>query len=90
MRFMSTPPIEEIVTIVRCGNEFILKLSLQFVTQAGIKDGDSLNLRFAGDVIDVKETKTRKRWTEAELLEGVTPDLCGPELISGRVGREIL
>jgi hypothetical protein len=32
----------------------------------------------------------RKKRTEAELLKGVKPDMCGPELIKGRVGKELL
>jgi hypothetical protein len=32
----------------------------------------------------------RKKWTEKELLKGVTPEMCGPDLIPDRAGREII
>jgi hypothetical protein len=37
-----------------------------------------------------RRTEVRKKWTEKELLTGVTPAICGPELIADRVGRELL
>jgi hypothetical protein len=33
--------------------------------------------------------KTRKKWTEKQLLKGVRPAMCGPELIADRAGREL-
>ena len=33
--------------------------------------------------------KTAK-WGESKLLKGVTPQICGPDLIPDRVGRELL
>jgi antitoxin component of MazEF toxin-antitoxin module len=81
---------EGTATIARFGNEFILSLSSQFVAEAGIKEGDTLKLRFVRGATEVQLAKQRKRWVEAELLEGVTPDICGPEIITGCVGREIL
>lgn len=37
-----------------------------------------------------KRATRRKRWREEELLKGVTPEICGPDLIPDRVGRELI
>ena len=37
----------------------------------------------------IRRAKIRKKWTEKELLKGITPTLCGPDLIPSRAGREL-
>jgi len=49
-----------------------------------------VTVRIEGETPAVGKQTKRKKWTEAELLEGVTPDRCGPEIIAGRVGKELL
>jgi hypothetical protein len=34
--------------------------------------------------------QSRRKWTEAELLKGVAPAICGPDLIPNRAGRELI
>jgi len=36
----------------------------------------------------LRRAKPRKAWTEKELLKGVTPAMCGPDVIRDRKGRE--
>jgi hypothetical protein len=38
----------------------------------------------------IRPVKPRKKWTEKDLLKGVTPAMCGPDLIPQRAGKEII
>jgi len=49
-----------------------------------------VNVRVKGDTITIRRAKARKKWTEKELLKGVTPRMCGPDLIPDRVGKELI
>ena len=53
-------------------------------------EGESLNGRVSGDPIIIRRAKSPKKWTEDELLKGVTPDICGPDLIPDRAGKELI
>jgi antitoxin MazE len=82
--------IEKTSKVSRWGNSLGLRIPQEGVDQLRLKDGETVKIQIKGDSITIKRTKPRKRWTEAELLKGVTPDMCGPELIKGRIGKEIL
>jgi antitoxin MazE len=82
--------IEKTSKVSRWGNSLGLRIPQEGVDQLGLKDGETVKLQIKGESITIKRTKPRKKWTEAELLEGVTPDMCGPELIKGRVGKEMI
>ena len=82
--------IEKTSKISRWGNSLGLRIPQEGVDQLRLKDGESVKIQIKGDTITIQRKKPRKKWTEAELLKGVTPDMCGPELIKGRVGKEIL
>jgi antitoxin MazE len=74
----------------RWGNSLGVRIPQEGVEQLRLKDGESVSFEFRHDAITIRRTKPRKRWTEAELLKGVTPEMCGPELITGTVGREMI
>jgi antitoxin MazE len=82
--------IEKTSKVSRWGNSLGLRIPQEGVDQLRLKDGETVKVQIKGDSITIKRTKPRKKWTEAELLKGVTPDMCGPELIKGRVGKELL
>jgi antitoxin MazE len=87
---MAAAMIEKTSRVSRWGNSLGVRIPREGVDQLQLKDGETVRLRIKGDTITIQRTKPRKKWTEAELLKGVTPDMCGPELIKGRVGKEIL
>jgi antitoxin MazE len=82
--------IEKTSKVSRWGNSLGLRIPQEGVDQLHLKEGETVKIQIKADTIIIKRTKPRKEWTEAELLEGVTPDMCGPELIKGRVGKELL
>jgi antitoxin component of MazEF toxin-antitoxin module len=60
------------------------------VQQLRLRDGDPVSFEFGRDAITIRRAKPRRKWTEAELLKGVTPGICGPDLIPDRLGKELL
>ena len=87
---MARAAIEKTSKVSRWGNSLGLRIPQEGVDQLHLKDGETVKVQIKGDTITIKRAKLRKKWTEAELLKGVTPDMCGPELIKGRVGKELL
>ena len=55
-----------------------------------LKEGQSVKVRVRGDTITIRRTQGRKKWTEKELLKGVTPSICGPDLVPDRSGKELV
>jgi hypothetical protein len=47
-------------------------------------------VRIKSRTVAVRRTKPRKKWREKELLKGSTPRLCGPDLIPGKAGKELI
>jgi antitoxin component of MazEF toxin-antitoxin module len=60
------------------------------VDQLKLREGELINVRVDGSSITIRRLETRKRWTEAELLKGVTPAMCGPDLLPDRSGEELI
>ena len=87
---MPAPAIEKVSKVARWGNSLGLRIPQEGVDQLHLKEGESVRLRVRGDTITIRRLKPRKKWTERELLKGVTPALCGPDLIPSRAGRELI
>src|SRR5687767_5066197 len=81
-------PIEKTTTLSRWGNSLGLRIPQEGVDQLRLKEGVKVDMEIGEDVITIRPSKRRKKWTEAELLRGVTPDMCGPEIWSVPVGKE--
>jgi antitoxin MazE len=75
--------------ISRWGNSLGVRIPQEGVDQLKLREGETVTLRIKADSIVIQRRKPRKKWTEEELLSGVTPDMCGPELIKGSVGKEV-
>ncbi len=84
------PMIDRLVKVIRWDNELCLRIPKEAIDQLRLKEGDVVRIQVSDDSIVIRRAKPRKRWTEAELLEGITPELCGPELIPGRAGGELI
>jgi antitoxin MazE len=83
--------IEKVSKVARWGNSIGVRIPQEGVDRLGLKEGESVNVRVKGDTITVRRAKARrKKWTEKELLKGVTPAICGPDLVPGRRGKELL
>ena len=87
---MAAGKIEKTSKVSRWGNSLGLRIPQEGVDQLRLKDGETVKVQIKGDTMTIQRTKPRKKWTEAQLLKGITPELCGPELIKGRVGKETL
>jgi len=84
------PTVEKVSKVSRWGNSLGFRIPQEGVQQLKLKEGESVRVRVEGDTITIRRAKSRKKWTEAELLKGVTPSMCGPDLIPDRVGKELI
>ena len=87
---MSPATVEKVSKVARWGNSLGVRIPQEGVDQLKLKAGESVRVRVQGGTITIRRAKSRKRWTEQELLKGVTPEMCGPDLIPDRVGRELI
>ena len=46
--------------------------------------------RLRNRAIAIRRSEARKKWSERDVLKGVTPAMCGPDLIPNRAGKELL
>jgi len=87
---MATGTIEKVSKVARWGNSLGFRIPQEGVDRLKLKEGESVTVRVSGDTITISRAKPRKKWTEKELLQGITPDMCGPDLIPDRVGKELI
>ena len=77
------------VTLHKWGNSVGLRLPKPLLDQLGLKEGAQVDEKVEGDRL-VIEPARRRRYTMAELLEGITPDHRPAEVDWGPpVGREV-
>src|SRR4051812_46899577 len=82
--------IEKTGRVSRWGNSLGVRIPQEAVDQLRLKDGETVTLLLGADSITIRPGKRRKKWTEAELLKGVTPEMVGGEVDWGApVGKEI-
>ena len=82
--------VEKVGKVARWGNSLGFRIPQEGVDQLQLKEGESVKVRVKGDTITISRVKTRKKWTEQELLKGISPSMCGPDLIPGREGKELV
>ena len=87
---MAVGVVEKISKVARWGNSLGFRIPLEGVEQLKLQEGESVNVRVKGDTITIRRAKPRKKWTEKELLKGITPAICGPDLIPDRRGKELV
>jgi len=77
--------------IARWGNSLGVRIPQEVAEELNLKAGGEVQVVAKNGVITVRPAmKKRRKFSEAELLKGVTPDLCGPDLIPDRQGKELL
>ena len=82
--------VEKFSKVTRWGNSLGFRIPQEGVDRLGLKEGESLKVSVRAGTITISRAKTRKKWTEQELLKGVTPAICGPDLVPDRAGEEII
>ncbi|MGD0389801.1 MAG: AbrB/MazE/SpoVT family DNA-binding domain-containing protein [Tepidisphaeraceae bacterium] len=87
---MAVRTIEKVSKVARWGNSLGVRIPKVGVDQLKLRAGERLNVRVKGGTITIRRAKIRKQWTEQELLKGVTPAICAPDLIPDRAGRELI
>ena len=87
---MKTLPVEKVSKVARWGNSLGVRIPQEGVDRLKLRAGESLCVRVEGDTITIRRVKPRRKWTEKELLKGVTPSLCGPDLVPDRKGNELI
>ena len=87
---MTIGTVEKVSKVARWGNSLGVRIPQEGVERLKLKEGESVKVRVKGDTITIRRATARRKWTERELLKGVTPAMCGPDLIPDRAGRELL
>jgi antitoxin MazE len=81
-------PLRRSAAVARWGNSLGIRIPQEAVERLGLRPGGKVSVEVRGDAMTIRPL--RKKWTEAELLEGVTPDMVGGEVDWGPpVGREV-
>jgi antitoxin MazE len=77
--------------VARWGNSLGLRIPREAVDRLNLKDGADVSLEIGPNSVIIRPTRLRKKWTEAELLKGVTPEMIKGEIDwGGPVGKEVL
>jgi antitoxin MazE len=75
-------------TVSRWGNSLGLRIPQEAADRLRLKAGDRVSVELRDGSIVIRPV--RKRWTEAQLLKGVSPAMVGGEVDSGGpVGKEV-
>ena len=76
-------------TVSQWGNSLGLRIPQEAADQLKLKAGEQVSLEVREDSITIRPMRQRRKWTEAELLKGVTPAAVGGEVDwGGPVGKE--
>lgn len=74
--------------LARWGNSLGFRIPRDVVDQLDLRDGAEVDIEVGPGCLTIKPA--RKKWTEAELLRGVTPEIIGGEVDwGGPVGKEV-
>jgi antitoxin MazE len=82
--------VERTSKVARWGNSLGVRIPQEAADELHLKSGESVKVQVKNGVLTIRKAKVRKKWTEAELLQGVTPDMCEPDLIPDQVGKELI
>jgi antitoxin MazE len=74
--------------VARWGNSLAFRIPQEVADRLKLTDGGQVSVEVKDDAFTVRPL--RKKWTEGELLRGVTPEMVGGEIDWGDpVGKEI-
>ena len=87
---MATGGIDKVCKVTRSGGDLGIRIPKEGVRQLKLKEGGCVRVRVEGQTITITRARARKKWTEKELLRGVTPGVCAPDVIPDRAGKELI
>ena len=74
--------------VAKWGNSLAFRIPREIAEQLSLSDGAAVCVEVRSGAFTVRPV--RKKWTEDELLEGVTPGMVGGEINwGGPVGKEV-
>lgn len=77
-------------TLTRWGNSLGVRIPQGAADRLKLKPGVQVSVEVGPNAITIRPLRPRRKWSEAELLKGVTPAMVGGEVDwRGPVGREI-
>jgi antitoxin MazE len=77
-------------TLSQWGNSLGLRIPQEAAERLKLKAGARVSVELGADSITIRPLRKRRKWTEADLLKGVTPEIVGGEADWGPpVGREV-
>lgn len=78
--------------VAKWGNSLGFRIPQEAAEQLNLRDGGQVSVEIHADSITIRPVRAaRKKWSEADLLKGVTPEITGGEIDWGKpVGKEIL
>lgn len=77
-------------TLSRWGNSLGLRIPQEAADRLKLKAGARVSVELGADSITIRPLRKGRKWTEADLLKGVTPEMVGGEADWGPpVGREV-
>lgn len=77
-------------TLSRWGNSLGLRIPREATDQLNLRAGAKVTVEIGPDSLTIRPVRKRRKWTEAELLKGVTPQNSGGEIDwGGPLGKEV-
>ena len=85
----AAPPPRRNSTLSRWGNSLGLRIPQEAADRLNLKPGARVSVELGADSITIRPVRAVRKWTEADLLKGVKPDMVGGEVDWGTpVGKE--
>ena len=86
-----TPPtLHRKSTVSRWGNSLGVRIPQEAAARLKLEAGAAVTVEVSEDSITIKPLREAKKWSESELLKGVTPEAVGGEVDWGDArGREV-
>jgi len=77
-------------TLSRWGNSLGVRIPQEAAARLNLKAGQQVTVEVCAGALTIRPTRQRKKWTEAELLKDVTPEMVAGAIDWGQpVGREV-
>jgi antitoxin MazE len=87
---LAAPLAQRNSTLSRWGNSLGLRIPQEAADRLNLKAGARVCVELRADSITIRPVRKGRKWTEADLLKGVTPEMVGGEADWGPpVGKEV-
>jgi antitoxin MazE len=83
-------PVHRNSTLSQWGNSLGLRIPQEAADRLKLKAGARVSVELGADSITIRPLRKSRKWTEADLLKGVNPEMVGGEADWGApVGKEV-